>query len=168
MTLFYTGVGSRQTPQAIQGGMAYVAQLLSNMGWVLRSGGAIGADKAFQTGAKASLAEIYRPLGEQRYPTELWEQAMQIAASTHPAWNHCSDYAKALHTRNVFQVLGGDLNTPSRFVLCWTPDGAEYTRETSRATGGTGTAIRIADMYGVPVFNLANQTVIDRMNRWLG
>jgi hypothetical protein len=42
-------------------------------------------------------------------------------------------------------VLGHDLRSPSRFVVCWTADG--------RATGGTGQAIRIAEAYAVPVFN---------------
>ena len=86
---------------------------------------------------------------------------------THPAWQACSDYAKALHTRNVFQVLGSTLDNPSRFVLCWTPDGAEYGHETSRETGGTGTAIRIADLFGIPVFNVARPDTAERIDRWL-
>jgi len=164
---FYAGVGSRKTPERILGGMAAAAQALAQEGWIVRSGGAKGADSAFQTGSPAHRQEIYRPMPEQNYPKALWEQAMVIASQTHPAWHACSDYAKALHTRNVFQVLGSTLDKPSRFVLCWTPDGAEYGHETSRKTGGTGTAIRIADRFGIPVFNVARPETAERIDRWL-
>ncbi len=57
--------------------------------------------------------------------------------------------------RNCYQVLGEDLSTPVDFVVCWTPDGAES--ETSRKTGGTGQAIRIAADLGIRVYNLKNR-----------
>ena len=167
MDMFYAGIGSRKTPDHILVGMTEAASELSNKSWCLRSGGAKGADSAFQLGVTNECMEIYRPSPEQKYDGALWNQALMIAADSHPAWRACSDYAKALHARNVFQVLGADLNTPSRFVMCWTPDGAELWKDTTRATGGTGTAIRIADMYGVPVFNLANESAVNRINHWL-
>jgi hypothetical protein len=61
--------------------------------------------------------------------------------------------ARSLMGRNTHQVLGFDCESPSAFVLCWTPDGAE--RETIAETGGTGQAIWIAIAYGIPVWNLA-------------
>jgi len=167
MAMFYAGIGSRKTPDHVLVGMSEAARKLSDTGWCLRSGGAKGADSAFQSGVINDCMEIYRPSPEQQYDAELWNQAIEIAAKSHPVWRACSDYAKALHARNVFQVLGADLNTPSRFIMCWTPDGAELWKDTTRATGGTGTAIRIADMYGVPVFNLANEPVVNRINHWL-
>lgn len=51
-------------------------------------------------------------------------------------------------SRNVYQVLGPNLDDPVEFIICWTKDG--------KASGGTGQAIRIANDYGVPVFNLKN------------
>lgn len=47
--------------------------------------------------------------------------------------------------------------TPVGWVLCWTPDGAAEGIETSRATGGTGQAIRLASAHGIPVYNLARE-----------
>lgn len=55
--------------------------------------------------------------------------------------------------RLLIAPLPWPLNEPAAFVLCWTPDGAE--RETTRDTGGTGQAIRIAVASGVPVVNMA-------------
>ena len=57
-------------------------------------------------------------------------------------------------TRNVHQILGLDLRTPTSAVICWTADGA--TSITTEDTGGTGQAIRIASDLGIPVFNLKN------------
>lgn len=45
--MFYTGIGSRQTPPEILKMMTKIATQLESKGWVLRSGGAEGADEAF-------------------------------------------------------------------------------------------------------------------------
>ena len=57
-----------------------------------------------------------------------------------------STFVQDLHTRNVFQVLGPSLDSPSEFLLCWAADG--------EASGGTGQALRIAATHSVPVYNL--------------
>lgn len=47
-TMTYAGVGSRETPIEIQQQMYLAAKELDRMGYTLRSGGALGADKAFE------------------------------------------------------------------------------------------------------------------------
>lgn len=94
-----------------------------------------------------------------------YSRAVNIASSLHGGWKYMDEFQRSLHTRNVFQVLGASLNRPSEFLLCWTPDGAENT--TGRDTGGTGTAIRIANQYGIPVFNLKNEDVFERLYAFL-
>jgi len=143
---YYTGVGSRSAPRDILDLMTNIASRLSQAGLTLRSGGAAGADKAFERGA-AGVADIYRA----NHAT--WE-AMEIAKKYHPRWQACSSYARKLHARNVFQVLGREMNEPSEFMICWTPYGCISHTDRSRFTGGTGTAISIAEAYGVPIFNL--------------
>lgn len=98
--------------------------------------------------------------------TEYYAKARVIAKLLHGGWDYMSEFAQGLHTRNVFQVLGVRLTRPSEFLLCWTPDGAENT--TGKHTGGTGTAIRIANRFGVPVFNLKNEDCIERLKSFLG
>lgn len=143
----WTGVGSRSTPPEILTFMWVIAQYLQREGFTLRSGGAKGADSAFESGAGPNK-EIF-------YAKDACQAAMAIAAQFHPAWGACSDYPKKLHGRNAFQVLGRHLSSPSEFLICWTPDGCKSHATRTRATGGTGTAISIADAYGVPVYNLA-------------
>ena len=169
---FYTGIGSRKTPADVIDLMSRIASSLQSAGWILRSGGADGADTAFANGA-GDQARIYRPLGDRKrpgiheYDPTLWQQAQVIAQQHHPAWELCGEYARGMHTRNVFQVLGEQLTDPSKFVVCWTPDAAEHAHETSRETGGTGTAIRIADTFQVTVFNLARPQSRARIEAWL-
>ena len=159
----YTGIGSRKTPNNILEYMADFSQAMTSNGMTLRSGGAAGADTAFETGSKRN--EIYIPWGNFNDRTNAivasdllnFDEAMTIASEVHPAWNNCSNGAKKLHARNVYQILGKDLDSPSDLVICWTPDGANgYKKKVTSKTGGTGTAITLAKICSVPVLNIAN------------
>jgi len=52
--------------------------------------------------------------------------------------------------------MGYDLKTPSKFVLCWTPDGCISKQTRNKNTGGTGQAIAYASENGIPIFNFRN------------
>ena len=54
----YAGIGSRQTPPAVLDAMARIAHALGNAGVALSTGGAAGADHAFETGALRSRAPL--------------------------------------------------------------------------------------------------------------
>ena len=148
MIKFYTGVGSRKTPQNILNLMTATARKLAAMGYILRTGDAIGADTAFNSGA-GNACERYTA-------ADATTEAEAISKRFHPAWNRCKPFARKLHARNAFQVLGRNLQTPSAFLICWTPEGETRHSHRTIKTGGTGTAISIADNYNIPVFNLAN------------
>jgi len=151
---YYTGVGSRNTPVDVLNTMERLAGFYYERGWYLRSGAALGADSAFEEGA-GTHKEIYTIRVKSFVHPDLYQKAFSIAAKTHPVWNRIPDRARELHTRNVFQVLGKDLNTPSSFLICWTPDGCISHETRTRATGGTGTAISVADIAGIPILNLS-------------
>lgn len=145
---FYTGIGSRNTPKRICDLMTKFAESISlNHDLILRSGGAKGADIAFERGARWDKKEIF-------YSDDVCKDALTIAKSVHPAWSKMNAMAQALHARNVYQILGKNLKTPTEFVVCWTPDGAQTFDECSIVTGGTATAIRLAHANEIPVFNL--------------
>lgn len=89
-------------------------------------------------------------------------KAEDIVSDLHPLWKAekegkeiakpLSNGAKALHTRNVFQVLGKDLQTPSEFLVCY----AEVDKH-GIPKGGTRTAFVLAQKYNIPCFNFAVQ-----------
>lgn len=160
METYYAGIGSRKTPADVLDDMSMLSYLLRNMGVVLRSGGAVGADKAFETGAY-SQKEIFTP------NDDIPVKAFEIAEELHPNWNACSSYAKRLQARNVLQVLGKNLDAPVDFVVCWTSDGCENHQNRTRETGGTGQAIALASLLDIPVFNLANEGRLDQLTEFL-
>lgn len=151
---FYTGIGSRETPKEVMysySGFHETANQLYLFGWTLRSGGADGADSAFELGA-ADRKEIYLPWkgfnGNSSPLYNISDEAYELAATIHPAWERLSGGAKNLHARNCYQILGLDLKTPSEFVICWTKDGKDI--------GGTRTAIVLARQNNIPVYNLGS------------
>ena len=150
----YTGVGSRKTPDNVLLHMMELASGLEELDYILRSGAAQGADMAFEAGIKASdNIEIYLPWrGFEDHATgsyDIMPEAFTIASVVHPAWDKLKQGGQKLHARNAHQVLGSNLLKPSKFVICWTPNGKEV--------GGTRTAIKIAQLRSIPVYNLANK-----------
>lgn len=149
--MYYAGIGSRQTPAEWLEWFTLLAERLAANGFILRSGGADGADSAFWLGAGVH-SEVYLPWkGFNHSASELYyimPEAFEMAKHYHPAWNRCSPAARKFHARNCYQVLGYDLATPSKFVVCWTPGG--------KIAGGTGQALRIAEDKGIPIFNFGS------------
>lgn len=156
----YAGIGSRKIPRAVLELMTRFSSRLGADGWVLRSGMAAGADQAFYRGTLPHGAfELYLPwpafeAGARSSacgPGQLVlgrpsPAAYELAAQFHPAWSRLTRGVRALHARNCHQILGADLASPARFVVCWTPDGSLDGR--GRNVGGTGQALRIALHYG--------------------
>lgn len=173
MTKYYTGVGSRLTPNKILDVIEELAASLALEQWVLRSGGANGADAAFEEGCDSvgGLKEIFLPWDEFNenkstlYPPNA--EAFNLAKVYHPSFASLSVPARLLMARNSHQVLGQDLKTPSSFLVCWTEDGCSSFRERKRTTGGTGQAISIASTNHIPVFNLSNKGCIEHLFKFL-
>lgn len=152
--IYYTGIGSRKTPPSVLKAFEFLGEEFAKRGYWLRSGGADGADSAFEKGCKlfSGKSEIYLPWqgfnGKGSKKSEIYEyynieEATSLAKKYHPCWDNLSFGGKALMTRNSYQILGLDLQTPSSFVVCYTKDG--------KGGGGTGQALRIAKDYGIKI-----------------
>ena len=140
---YYAGIGSRQTPSEVLSQMKHISVEFASNGYILRSGGAIGADMAFEFCLNDSQKEIFYATD----PIPMWAQV--FTEYFHPNPKRLDRYARKLISRNAMQILGRDGNTPVDFVVCWTKDG--------KASGGTGQAIRIANYFNIPVYNLYNE-----------
>ena len=145
MINYYAGIGARDTPAVKLGEMMHIARKLRLLDYVLRSGGAQGADSAFES-MVGTRKQIFRP-------SDSGLVAQEHAAKYHPNWAACKPYVRKLHARNSIILLGTTLDTPVDFVVCWTPEG--------KVTGGTGQALRIALDYEIPIYNLAVCTSLD-------
>lgn len=162
MEIYYAGIGSRETPEDVCRKMHAAAKSMARLGFILRSGGASGADSAFESGVAAAIAEsngdLQAPASEIYLPWKGFRQnqsplygstreARLIARDFHPKWEILSCAGRDFHARNVYQIRGSDLQTFSSFVLCWTNGG--------KITGGTGQALRMAQAYDIPILNFA-------------
>lgn len=171
MNRIYAGIGSRKTPKHILEQMEEVASILGASGFTLRSGGASGADEAFETGCDSvgGAKEIYIPWETYTRRADRssiickkdYSPYYQVTSDYHPAWDRCTDSVKRLHSRNLFIIAGDILEDDPLcdFVVCWTPNGAYV--------GGTALAMRIADDAIIRVFNLANEGALDELATFL-
>lgn len=166
MNRIYAGIGSRNTPTDVLVLICSIASAMERGGWRLRSGGAPGADTAFQKGVKSSKNKaIYLPWRifnnniagyhgcHDASKLPMWDAALATVDKYHPDPSKLSEAGRKLMARNAFQVLGPDLSTSTSMVLCWTPDG--------RVTGGTGQALRMAMEKEILIVNLGNERHID-------
>lgn len=148
MIKYYTGIGSRQTPPKILLEMTKIAEINKKKGYRLRSGGAIGADQAFQAGCGGN-ADIFIP-NPLLYPTDQWEYwktlASEVCSSFGLKLNSMRSYTQFLIIRNMGQIVGRHGEEDSSMVYCWTPNG--------KLIGGTRYALRLAEMRNIPILNL--------------
>ena len=164
----YAGVGSRETPEKILVRMRAVGELLGRDGFVCRSGGAVGADSAFEEGSDAAGGKkrifiAWRKLSEERMArnvpgaasdvvgidSEDERIAREVLRSLGKNYDNYSRGAASLQARNVRQILGERKDCPAVAVVAWTRDG--------KMLGGTATALRLAEMRGVPIINLGSE-----------
>ena len=165
-TLTYAGIGSRDISMEEEKFIKDIASTLYEMGFVLRSGGADGSDAAFDDDLPPNAKEIYVPWNgfnnlpkNETIPMNQCKDAWDFLHKYHPSKGSSkvlSIGARKLLTRNTYQVLGGNLDKPSSFVICCA---SPYTMDYSKikdVSGGTGQAVRIAYAYNIPVFNIRN------------
>ncbi len=158
MNKYYAGIGSRTTPPDIMELMGKIATKLSGDGYILRSGGAEGADTAFEN--YANYVEIFKSKDAQPWAFEEVKKHLPTDRSGFDSWK---PYVKGLLARNMMQILGADGEHPVEFVVCWTPS-LVYT---DSSAGGTGYAIRCALAHDIPVYNLLDLETVQQSLDWL-
>jgi hypothetical protein len=152
----YAGIGSRESPPIVLAVLESLAVRLAHGGFVLRSGGAPGADAAFEAGCDRAGGpkEIYLPWkafnGNRSERYVIAKEAFALAEEFHPLGRglRAKPAVHKLMARNCQQILGQNLDSPVAFVVCWTSEG--------RLLGGTAQALRIARKRGIQVANLGD------------
>ncbi len=152
--MIFCGIGSRETPKEILDEMTKFGKWVKSEKHFLRSGHAPGADWAFEQGSQDRCI-VYLPWDNFCSENEslahkiviIKQKDYDLITNTyHPSFSHLSSTVRKLMNRNACQVLGLNLNSYSNLVICWTKDGGP--------TGGTGQAMRIAESYKIPIFNM--------------
>lgn len=153
--MIITGIGSRNTPSEFLEVFEALGQEALNRGWYVRSGHAPGADYAFELGAKENCI-VYLPwksfnsekpiLAGTTVCMELQNEVVEMVYRHEPYAMALDIAVKRIKSRNVYQVLGTNLQKPSDVVVCWTLGGV--------IKGGTGLAIKLANEANIPVINV--------------
>lgn len=142
--------------------MKDIAEKLEAMGYTVRTGDAKGADTAFRIVDKKQVYTT-RDVDDLSQDSDLYK----LTDEHHPVFDSLKGRAKKLIARNAYQVLGKNLNNPSDFLICWTPDGCKTRKDRSKTTGGTGQTISIAYTFSVPIFNLKNESDLKRLKQFI-
>ena len=171
----YAGIGSRKTPRSILDVMHRTAYYLASKNWSLRSGGAHGADRAFEDAVRYHVdlpiidgrvshineyLTIYKSEMGGIPENEKISDLTKIARLYNKGFDSKPPYVQGLLIRNVQILLGYYANNPVRFVVCWTPN--------AQAIGGTGMGIRIAKAYNIQVHNLADPDTLAKICKKIG
>lgn len=210
-SMTYAGIGSRETPMEVLELMTKASAWLGAKGYALQSGGAIGADMAFEGKAypKTLTAGSYDvvnkkgkvvlkagqvvKIGSKEYTDAYyaftdkstkgsivgsdWSEKVNvpntksfssfdvinnkfgnankvraIANELHPFLKGKDQWVEALMARNTYQIFGSNLDTPVDFVLFYAKEG-----ESLRPEGGTGQAVEMARLKGIPTVNMADE-----------
>lgn len=166
--LVYAGIGSRQISNEEAIFCKTAASILAERGWTLRSGGADGADSAFESGCdlKNGSKEIYLPWkmfnGNKSPLYNVTKSAYDIAKEFHPNYAKLSMGAAKLIARDSYQILGSDLKSLVKFVLYCADEDAS-----GNVKGGTGQAIRIAKYFKIPTYNIRSICNSIEVNRYI-
>jgi hypothetical protein len=170
--MYYTGVGSREQFSELMDKMTAVANYLSDNNFILRSGGAGGADTAFQSGASPHKTEIwipwssFKPKNIKGQYKVLTDDKFKIAReyilgnNIIPWFDRMKQGAQKLHARNYYQVFG-DNNMPSEFLLYSAPV------INGEVKGGTRTAVEIAKLENIPVFNISKSDELNKFRSFI-
>ena len=157
----YTGIGSRQTPSETIKLIHSISKKMNKLNFLLRSGGADGADSAFEE--YSTNKEIFLPWdgfngrnhdGESYFDylqCPAWSLAKMSVDAFHPKPESLSAAGRRLMARNAMQIFGRDYKSPTNVVICWTKGGKDV--------GGTSQALRIARSAGIPILNLGKPKI---------
>lgn len=156
---YYTGIGSRETPENILNLITKLAKYIDKTEkFTLRTGGARGADTAFEKGVSSNRINVYYPNIKHLYKNrdKAIIAAKQVWYSPYGiTWDKLKPFTQELMIRNSYQIFGETFNRKaiSKFVIC-------YTKSLNKdELGGTGQAIRLAEKFNIPVFNLGNDSL---------
>ena len=162
MQKYITIIGSRIITDEEYYTLKNLASTLHGMGYVLRSGGADGADSTI---SHLLNIEVYIPWNgfnnlyhNGKTVFELSKLPNQDLAKSrimkiHPAPQKLTQGALKLHTRNIYQVIGfrGIDGVKSEMVIYCADEGNDFLPK-----GGTRTAIAYAKQLNIPVYNIRN------------
>lgn len=151
----YAGIGHRGTPEKVRDMMTNIGSQLAKMGFILRSGNALGADQAWEEQVPKKMKEIFiiekKPVCPHgivvdTITQEQWDFVVSHYHGGSGPFGRLSAYVQYLFMRNLNILCGKDLDDKVDFVAYW--------HEGEHCDGGTGHTIAMAKTLEIPCFNI--------------
>lgn len=165
----YAAISNENAPANVIEQFKSIAIDMENRGYTMRTSGNKGVEEIIEVVAQNK--EIYIPWKkfndrESQY-CKVDKSAIDLVGTLHPSFQDLKDSVKAIIGRYAHVILGKDLKSPVRCVVCWTEDGVESAKDKTAKTGYCGTPIQIASNARIPVFNLKNDNAIYRLKNFM-
>lgn len=143
----YAGLGDKEVSENAGSIIFNVGKKMAENNYLLRSGGAEGVDTFFEKGCDLVKGnkEIFTPWVK----SNKYKEAEQIAKGHTAVWFKPKGIVQKILTRNVFILLGKELNKPVDLVLVWQNGETDVYRH----------LVRTAASYNIRVYNLAEVSV---------
>lgn len=174
--LVYVGMGEQKIPKDYRNIVIEIAKELSDRGFIMRSGGSKGTETFFEKGTKFRNREIYLPwngfnekecnsignyLCTDKLSRDLVNQAEELIAPHHSHWDKLNGTHKRLYIKQVFQLLGRNLDSPTNFVLYYGNESGGVIKNNALI------GIKLAKRLMIPTFNLADRKTLMTLNNIL-
>lgn len=165
----YTVTANKEIPEHISAKIKEYVKLLEKKNYVLRSGGMNGLEDEVEK--VVSLKEVHLPwkgFAEKDSKFTYTSPTVKILAAKYmPGFEGLKTAVQGFLCKNVRMLMGTESKAPSLFMIVWTEDGCESTREKSPRTGPAGHPIAIASDLGIPIFNFGKPDAEQRLRKYL-
>lgn len=170
---YYAGIGSRTITSEERQKILIIAKKLADSGFVVYSGNAEGSDITFQLGSekKCVLLLPWKKFNQKMYDVNNSLDQYEVGKSDegqsmidkyHPSPKSLSYGGRLMMARNWYQIQGFDKYPRVEFVIC-----CANRDDSGKIIGGTGQACRIAEDFGLPVFNIRDNDWMDSFNNYM-
>ena len=192
---YFTGICSDDTPYSEKRFLSVVTERLIAEGFFVRSGGLKDGSVPFIAGAEASLLgaggessggtppiAVYMPWGadgDRKADHKVFLDIHQLHHMKTGHYAEVSSFHRDVHltiSHNraleyetyVPALLGEDLDTKSRFMICWAPSPTFDEQKRITDCGGCmSNAVRIANHHGIQIFITAVPQHKHRLLKWI-
>lgn len=162
---------NRDVPDSIKNRAIELTRTLVNKGHTARVGVLDGLE-AMVNSAVTQNTECHIPFrgfaqSESKFNFSTPE-CLAIARHFATGFDQLKPAIQSFMGKNVRLILGNKNQSLIQFLVCYTEDGAESTKEVTSRTGICGHAIKVADYYNIPVFNLKHPDCESRIMTMFG
>jgi len=161
--------GESGIPETVKDDLVMLTKALMDKGIVMRYNGDNDAVYEKMLGGDLSKVEMYLPW--KKFNTDFTpkmakpnDEAFHYAAYYHKGYAKLPGVVRTFLARDMHLLLGEGCNNPSKFLLCYSDDGAECIKDIKfEKTGKLSYCISVCDLLDIPVFNLGNDNAKARL-----